>query len=458
MKLSFKFFFMAYLLVLLSVGAGGTFLIGGTADTVWNAQADRVTAAEHTAAESFLSYTDMLSDKVNIASAAAQIKPSLDSCVSDLTVIPAALADEPYTALADNEGLTRYIRREGKLYMESACRVKTGSDRYIVAVTSDFSAVQDTCDRIRRIYGIAVVVIAAVSGALLFLFSRQITRPLKRLTVAANDIAGGNYGKTVDTDAAGGEIADLTRSFNHMSVAVDDSLRDIRREAEKREAFVANFSHEMKTPMTAILGYTEMLRSYDLRPEETAEAIDAIHSEAGRLEDLSRRLLELFVTRHEAFTPAPCALDVIAARLPAALRFSAEKSGVTLTVDLPAVTVAGNEPLLLSLIYNLCDNAFKASPAGETVSVTGQAEGETVSVTVTDHGRGIPPEHLRRVTEPFYRADTARSRAEGGAGLGLALCREIAALHGGELTFDSTPGEGTTVSFALRLWRDDDEA
>ena len=121
-----------------------------------------------------------------------------------------------------------------------------------------------------------------------------------------------------------------------------------------------------------------------------------------------------------------------------------------LRTDIDEAVVTGEPDLLKTLILNLLDNARKASGKGGTVLLTGRREEGVYRVSVTDHGRGIPPEALKRITEPFYMVDKSRAREQGGAGLGLALSRKIAELHGTELSFESEVGKGTRVSFALK--------
>lgn len=454
MKLSLKFFCIAYAVVLLSVSVGGVFLVDVAADALWDARAQRVNVAQKYAADSFLSFADVSSGIISarrIPEIVRHIKSVLDGCISTVKVTPLDEAGEDYAALKDGEGFSRYYRDEtGAVLMESVCRLNIGTNVYFVSTYSDFSEVEAYCRRLWNSYGAVALAVAVVGGLLLFWLAARITRPIKQLTCAAQDIASGNYGKTVSVSGDDGEIADLADSFNTMSAEVDSRIRQIQDEVDRRNAFVADFTHEMKTPMTAVMGYAQMLDGYDLDEPERRQAAQAIYSEAKRLERLSLQMLDLVVYRHEDAETQPVALRDIGDQLKATLRFSSEKYGVTCTVELPEETVDANPVLLASLLYNLTDNAFKASPPGAAVRVSGESTPTGVTVRVEDHGRGIAPENLSRITEPFFREDKARSRAMGGAGLGLSLCKEIAAIHGTQLRFDSEQGRGTVVSFDLR--------
>ena len=131
------------------------------------------------------------------------------------------------------------------------------------------------------------------------------------------------------------------------------------------------------------------------------------------------------------------------------LQFLLKKYRIRLQLYAEPAVVSAEPVLLQSLLYNLIDNACKASPADETVTVRGRNIEEGYLITVIDHGRGIPKESLQKITEPFYMEDKSRTRGQGGAGLGLALCKRIAELHGTSLTFSSTLGQGTSVAFTL---------
>lgn len=234
-----------------------------------------------------------------------------------------------------------------------------------------------------------------------------------------------------------------------MSFAIEQKVTEIREELGKRDMFVADFTHEMKTPMTAIMGYAQILHSYDLNEAEKDQAAQAIYREAKRLEKLSLQLLDLYVYRNETAEMEELNLFAIGEQLSATLKFLSKKYDVKYRVNFENETVCANSVLLLSLLYNLADNAFKASRPQTSIRIYSKATPSAVLVYVEDNGRGIARENIQLLTEPFYREDKSRSRKFGGAGLGLALCKEIAKLHGTELSFESEKNKGTRVSFSL---------
>lgn len=452
MKLSLKFFCIAYIITLLSAGLGGFFIIKSVNDAVWQAQTDRVSAAAYYAADSFaaLSESVFIETNTEMRELTQQIKSVLDSVINELKIYTTQTVGDKYADLKDNEGLSLFFEGGGRIYMESVCRVKSGAEVYYVAVRSDFTEINNQQRRFWSLYGVTVFTISAVSGLLLFFSAKKITSPLKRLARASDEIARGNYGKTVDIKGSDNEISALSKSFNTMSLAVEQNIKEIKEEAERRDRFVADFSHELKTPMTAIIGYAQLLDSYELEPHERKSAAETVYKEAKRLEKLSRQMLDLYVLRNESVEFEEIGLSKIGEQLKTTLEFLSEKYRVPFSVELGSETVLANRELLLSLLYNLADNAFKASEPESPIEIYSDLEDGSVKITVRDHGRGIEKESIALITEPFYREDKSRSRAWGGAGLGLSLCKEIAEIHGTSLCFESEKGKGTAVSFALR--------
>lgn len=210
------------------------------------------------------------------------------------------------------------------------------------------------------------------------------------------------------------------------------------------------FTHELKTPMTGILGYANLLRSMQPDPAEQREAAGAIYHEAHRLESLSGKLLQLLHLDEEELALEPISLDrAVTMAVKAAHPALEQNRHARVESFSTGLWVQGDADLLCDLVLNLITNAAKAGPGG-TITVSAEQAGKTVLLRVRDHGCGIPADQLSRVTEPFYMVDKSRARKQGGSGLGLALCSRIAQAHGGTLTIDSAPGKGTAVTITLR--------
>lgn len=291
----------------------------------------------------------------------------------------------------------------------------------------------------------------AVAALLTLLFCRRMVRPLEQLEAASRQIAAGAYDRRTALPGSD-EIAGLSRSFDAMAAAVQEKVNDLQRHLQARDAFVAAFTHELKTPMTSMLGYADLLRGAEVPTATRRKAADFIYHESKRLEALSGRLMELMQLEHET-PPAlePVRLDAVFRQLERALPVGAPTPTFA---DCRTVVLAQRE-LLCDLLYNLLQNARRATPAGGTVAVEVCEEADRVTLTVRDTGCGIPAGDLPHVTEPFYMVDKSRARGQGGSGMGLALCARIAELHGTRLELESRPGAGTCVHFTLQKAKED---
>ncbi len=241
----------------------------------------------------------------------------------------------------------------------------------------------------------------------------------------------------------------LARDFNRMTDTIEDNMHQMADAMKRQEEFMGSFTHELKTPMTSIIGYADLMRSQALDEEEQQEAAEYIFSEGRRLESLSLKLLDLLVLKKKDFELRPTNLQtMIEGAVHTALPSMADKN-ISLKGRYDNGFCLMESDLVKSLIINLIDNAKKAIDDSGNILVVGRLTEEGCLITVADTGRGMKPEELSRITEAFYRVDKSRSRAQGGAGLGLALCQAIAELHHGQLIFESTPGKGTVVKAIL---------
>lgn len=236
-------------------------------------------------------------------------------------------------------------------------------------------------------------------------------------------------------------------------MAVLSDLTRIRRLEQMRSDFVANVTHELKTPLTSIRGYIELLQTGQRDEQTRNNFYEIIDIEAERLNTLIEDILQLaeIEAGREQVHRRQTDLHDIAGEVVHRFEPQAQKNGITLAVDVPqGALVRGSAGRLEQLLGNLVDNAIKYNRPNGTVSVTARRERRCWVVRVQDTGIGIPQEHLSRIFERFYRVDKGRSRAQGGTGLGLSICRHIAALLGGQIQVDSTPGEGTVFTVTLQ--------
>jgi signal transduction histidine kinase len=227
-------------------------------------------------------------------------------------------------------------------------------------------------------------------------------------------------------------------------------LTGIRRLEAVRRDFVANVSHELKTPLTAIRGFAETLTAELSSDGQHAQFAETIRANAERMQNLVDDLLDLSRIESGGWVPTPVLIDLSAAANEAAApyRGDAQKHGsrFEVQIDPSAPTLRADPVALRQALGNLIENAVRYTPKGGTITIFSRSDNGTVIVGVRDTGSGIAREHLPRVFERFYRVDPARSRAAGGTGLGLAIVKHLVEAHGGHVRAESAVGRGTIIS------------
>lgn len=286
--------------------------------------------------------------------------------------------------------------------------------------------------------------LAGVAAVLITLaLSNRILRPVERLTAAAQRMERGDLTARVAV-ASEDEIGQLAHAFNSMAGS-------LAQQEQLRRNMVSDVAHELRTPLTNLRGYLEAAQDGLLAPD--ARLVDNLYEETMFLSRLVADLQELAQAEAGQLTllRQPAALLAIIEQAAAMLRPQAAAKDISLQVDLPAdLPLVDVDPERVGqVLRNLLNNAIAHTPAGGLLAVTAQAGEHEVAVTVRDTGVGIAPEHLPYVFERFYRADKSRARQTGGAGLGLAIARQLVVAHGGTITAASDPGRGSTFTFTL---------
>lgn len=356
-------------------------------------------------------------------------------------------------SLGGNNNYGYSIQKRGDShYMLMAAVTDRTEHPVCLGVCKDLTSVYDERNGMMVQYRAVLMILLLMGGAGIYLLSRYITRPIRRLDKLAARIAEGNY-ELRSADDSEDEIGHLARNFNRMADRLMQELAVKELEAKQKEDFTAAFAHELKTPLTSIIGYADMLNSMKLTEEENREAYFYIYSQGKRLESLSHKLLELVSMDKNPIEFKPIQTKKLEENIQATVRPVWSARGIKGKIDLERATLYGDEELLLSMFYNLLDNAAKAMDKGDIsfILMKGRTVGDAYEIKVVDNGRGIPPEEIGRITEAFYMVDKSRSRKEGGAGIGMALCTKIASLHGVSIMIDSRLGEGTVMKVLFPL-------
>lgn len=225
-----------------------------------------------------------------------------------------------------------------------------------------------------------------------------------------------------------------------------ERMEQLQEVAEKQELLMGALSHEMRTPLTSIIGYSDTLRHVKLKEEQKDRALEHINREGKRLEALSGKMLQILgLYQNHAVQMELVPICELLTHVCDMEKEQAEKRGVRLEIEYGTFSMKMDTALMESLLVNLVDNALKATDSGGSIMVKAYEKSGKKIFEVADTGRGIPESELGKITDAFYMVDKSRSRKEGGSGLGLALCVKIAEIHGGYLEIESQLGEGTTV-------------
>jgi signal transduction histidine kinase len=286
-----------------------------------------------------------------------------------------------------------------------------------------------------------------LAGGLVLLLCRRMTRPLEQLEQASRQIAAGAYSQRTAIHGSD-EIASLSRSFDEMAQAVEGTVQTLQQNARQKDDFVAAFTHELKTPMTSILGFADILRSGEVSPATRRTAADYIYHESKRLEALSGNLLALMGLEQQ-----PPQLEAVPlGRVLQSLRRALPQGSPVPTLPRSDAVVLAQPELLCDMLYNLIQNARKATPADGKVEVLLDETPTRLTIRVQDTGCGIPADRQEMLFRWHMRPMTLDYVA-GGVGLGLPLAHQIARLHGGQLLLNSREGQGTTATIALPMVR-----
>ncbi|MEK0314688.1 sensor histidine kinase [Cohnella sp. 56] len=360
-------------------------------------------------------------------------------------------ADFPMPAarseLADlDEGSIHYILRDmdARTILFTTNITDINHKKYVFTYMKDVTAVYQ--DRLDQISFFAKVDLAAclLFMVIMFFVSRGLTRSIDRLNRTAKVIAQGNFSERVTLQSRD-EIGILGSNFNEMAEVVEDKINELERNNEEKQRFINNFTHELKTPLTSIIGYANFLRTTKYNEELFVDGLNVIYSEAKRLESLSLKLMDLILLQKEQFQMELQHFGEIMAEIKPSLELMAKEKNVAIVLDCEQGELPLERDLIKVLMFNLVDNALKASAPAQTIAVHSYWRGGNYMVAVIDQGIGIGEADQDKIFEPFFMADKSRTRSSNGAGLGLAICQNVADIHGAVIRVNSVVRQGTTV-------------
>lgn len=341
-------------------------------------------------------------------------------------------ADRPEIRQALENGSGSDIRNSSTVDQNAfyyAVRLKNGD---VMRLAQEASNIWSVYFRSMPLIMLLAAGMACVSLYLAHLLTARLVQPIERMTAHLNNVSG---------------VARYPELEPFMDM-IEQQHEEILRSANMRVEFTANVSHELKTPLTSISGYAELIESGMAQGEQAKTFAAEIHKSANRLLTLINDIIRL--SQMDAPMPdlkfEPVDLAQIAANTFEQLEMSARKADVTLQLDAKPAMVEADRQMMDELLYNLCDNAIRYNVHGGSVKLEVRPIRDKVIVCVQDTGIGISPENQEHVFERFYRVDKSRSKATGGTGLGLAIVKHIAVKHNAQIELESELGRGTKIS------------
>lgn len=338
-----------------------------------------------------------------------------------------------------------------KTLLNIGSRLQLEGIEYYLFTSYDMTEIYRIYQDQLKFISLVSIAFALITGLILWAGMRHLLRPLTEVNASLWKIADGDYQLKIQEQGSR-EFRELIGNINGMTEAIETNVEQLQQIADSRKRFVDSLAHEMKTPLTSVMCLGDVLSCKRVVTDsERQEYARIIVEEAKRLRGLSGKLLELSLADNAPLEWERAAILEILEEVGASVGPILEKRHITLELAPVDAFLMVDRELFKSLLYNLVDNAMKASGDGQKIRISCQKKRERLVISVTDQGIGMSAQELKKISEPFYMADKSRSRKEGGVGLGLSLCASIAARHQAKITFESEPGKGTTVLVSIPM-------
>ncbi len=449
-------------LLSLLFGLGGSFLISGSFKNSLEREKD-VAYASYQTALSTLQLVSNVNQRLNyddVSTTLAQLTEQVPTGWTALRIASGQNSIYEYGATAylgevDTDaqpGVCSFHYRsgpDGAHFLTLSGAFSAGDGSLYMSTAHDISFLFQSRQYQQQTFLRVFLVMAVLCAILSYSVSRVLSYPLDSLSKASRAIASGRLSYRTRVRSHD-EIGAVAEDFNTMAAQLEQTVAELQDAVERQQQFMGSFAHELKTPMTSVIGYADLIRGRTLGPDEAAEAANYIFSEGQRLESLSLKLLDILVLRKNDIVLSRTEPAKLIQKLVEHLRPVYLQQNIVLSCDCEAGSCRLEPDLVRSLLMNLIDNARKAMERGGQIHIQSEMCPGGCRIRVLDNGRGIPPGAIAHLTEAFYRVDKSRSREQGGVGLGLTLCSDIVRLHNGTMDFENRPGGGACITVTLK--------
>lgn len=392
-------------------------------------------------------YSRMAGVRITVMDIQGRVLADFDGTRFTRTIENHIMRPEIQMALSDVAGFGYAIRHSGTVDQDLVYTVYKSPKQRFVRVAQNQSFIDGITSQVRFTFYLASVLVVGLMLFLTVRIAKRITRPLTEIIQASSEIKSGNYDKEIIV-REDNELGELGRTLNAMSAKLKDDIKQLNKAQEIRKDFVANASHELRTPISSVRGYIETLLDGAYHDEEVSKKfLERAHSNILRLENIVNDMLDLsrLESRDQSLSLRYFNVEQSLRNIVADFEEVARRKNLdlTCTVNLPSDFKFIADPYQFDkAVLNLVENAVKYTEKGR-VEVRAQVENKKLVVEVEDTGNGIKQEDMARIFERFYRVDRGRSREQGGSGLGLAIVKHVMEIHKGTVRLESEVGKGS---------------
>ena len=338
----------------------------------------------------------------------------------------------------DNNFLSTIQKNKENYYILVSTKL---NNNQVLIYTRNINRVYQIRSNLMKLSIALIASIVVIIAIIAYMISKSLTKPLVNMQREMVNVSKGNY--DINLKEGKNEIGMLAKSFNRMSKELEHRNNELIEMINSKQVFIDNLSHEINTPLTSILGYAELLEKANCSEEQKINFLANIQKEAKRINDIHKKLLLLSYKKNSDLEKNNIPANAIFEEVNRSVNVKIKEHNIHLRIENSLSSIYGDETLVIMCITNLISNAVHASKDGSKIEVKAFKQGNKDCVQVIDEGQGISKENIAKITEPFYRVDKARSRKNGGAGLGLSICTAIMELHNGSMKIQSELGKGS---------------
>ena len=344
--------------------------------------------------------------------------------------------------------IIRNIGEESLVFVSSKIKVVDGT--YTIVMTKDITYLKEERKENYVFFLWIDSIVTTILAIIMYVISKNITNPIEELTKVSNSIKSGEYSKRVKYHSTD-EIGVLSANFNSMMQVIEEKIDELNDINDQKQRFIDSLTHEMKTPVTSIIGYSDLLMRGNISEEIKFKALNYINDQGRRLENLTNALIKLIMVKNEKADLESIPINELMSNAIRALEYKLNSKNIDIKSNMKNCKIIGNKSLIDILLNNILDNAIKASSKNKKIYIIGNINKDSkYELIIKDEGIGVGNEDLQRIKEPFYMADKSRNTSSKNLGLGLSICNEICMRINIEFHINSELNKGTTVKLIFQ--------